>query len=138
MAYRTFMDSLPTSVWHCCKKQCFMSIAVDPDKVRLLEEISLIHDVAEVLHFEIRNESGSLGTRRRGIEGSQINFVAPSREVRETFVGTERQRALRTFGTFVLEVLPFLYGQENAPSGTECPSEKLCTQTICCILGISR
>lgn len=38
----------------------------------------------------------------------------------------------------MLEVIPFLCGQSEAPDETPGPSKNLCTQAICSILGVSR
>lgn len=54
------------------------------------------------------------------------------------FSGTDKGKALRNFANFVVEVLPFLYAKSDAPSGTRCSKRKLCTNAICCLLGVSR
>lgn len=142
-AFRIYKDTFPTSIWYCCRRFCFTSIAIDPEKIRLFEELRLIHDVAEQLHSVIKPYHDVVETRRSGTGGSYIGFSGPSRRERERHLGVwgwsaNRKRSLRRFTDFALKVLPFLYGNEDAPSGTKCPSEKLCTEAICALLGVSR
>lgn len=137
-AYRSFKDKFPTTIWHCCKKLCFTSIAIDPDVIFLFDALLQIHSVSERLHKPIKEASCRLQRRQKGVGGSDVGHNAPTREERETDPGTDRQIALLNFANFALEVLPFLYGQSGAPDGTPCPAEKLCTQAICSLLVVSR
>lgn len=140
--FRAHKDYFPTSIWNCCRRFCFTSIAIDPDKILLFEELRLIHEVAEQMHESINNESDLLERRERGIGCSTVGYVAPTRVRRENVLesqsSTNSKTALQNFANFVLKVLPFLSGKEDAPSGTKCPSERLCTQAICCLLSVSR
>lgn len=54
------------------------------------------------------------------------------------FFGTGREKALRDFAKFFLEVLPFLYAQADSPRGTKRPARILFTTANCCLLGVSR
>lgn len=141
IAFRAYQEEFPTSIWHCCSRFCFASIAMDPEKSFLFDELHFIHRIAEKFHHKILGLDDLIETRRRGIGGSYIVFRAPSRQERETDPYTsvsDRQRQLRSFGTFVIKSLPFLYGKEDAPSGVKCVKQKLCTESIRCLLGVSR
>lgn len=120
-------------------------MTTDPLQYMLLDEFILIHEHANRCQAEAEKLSSLVPSRRRGVGTSTVAFTAPSREEREREAGglqecgeTERERSLREFAKFVLEVLPFLYGQTDSPSGTKRPKKKLCTQAICCLLGVSR
>lgn len=110
-AFDAYKERFPTSIWHCCKHFCFSSIAISPEKFLLFHELRLIHDVSEQMHSRINNSCELVETRRRGVGGSYVGFVAPSRIERDSDVTTDRQRRLRSFANFVIKVLPFLYGQ---------------------------
>lgn len=142
MAFRAHKNRFPTQIWHCCSQLCFTTIATDSVQCMVFDELLLMHEYAEVCHAAADNIPVMIGRRRRGIGTSTIGFVAPSREEREASDtashGTARENALRKFGKFVIEVLPFLYGQVDSPRGTTRPKKKLCTQAICCLLGVSR
>lgn len=142
LAYRIHRDRFPTAIWHCCKNLCFARVATDPRQYMLLDELILIHDHANRCHAATENLPSYVQARRRGIGTSTVAFAAPSREEREVMTGelrgTDREKALRKFAKFVLEVLPFLYGQQDSPTGTAHPKRKLCTQATCCLLGVSR
>lgn len=137
-AFESYKDIFPTSIWHCCRRFCFTSIAIEPGKLLLFHELKLIHEVAEKMHASIRKVKLLVERRRRGVGGSSVGLSAPTRLERESDPGTLLQRAHRKFADMVIKVLPFLYGKEDAPSGTRCPHEKLCTHAICCLLGVSR
>ena len=79
-----------------------------------------------------------LHTRRKGVGGSDIAYVATSREQREPDRHTDRQNALKSLAKLCKEVLPFLRGEKSAPNCTVYPQIKLCTEAICCLLGVSR
>lgn len=74
-AYRTYKDKLPTSIWHCCSRFCFTSIAIDPDKVFLFEELRLIHEVAERSMKKLRMSLTSLRQGERGAAVLTLVFV---------------------------------------------------------------
>lgn len=141
-AYRAHGDRFPTAIWHCCRKLCFATIAMDPQQMLLLDEIIFIHNYANRCHAANEKIACSVERRRRGIGTSTVAFVSSSREQREGSSGetrgTGRQKGLREFANFVFEVLPFLYSQVDSPTGTARPKTKLCTQAICCLLGVSR
>lgn len=142
-AFRIHRNRFPTSIWHCCKRFCFTMLATDPGNFMAFDEIVLIHDFAEQCHRESEELNSSVcEARRPGIGTSTVAFVAPSRAEREALSGersgTSRLETLRKFAKFVSEVLPFLYGQSDSPRGTKCVKRKICTQAICCILGVSR
>lgn len=142
VAYRRNKERFPTQVWHCCKQFCFSKIAADPKHYKLFEELGLIHEQAERFHLDNEVAPSLHERRRRGIGTSTISFTAPSRAERESasgqHPGTERENSLRQFGNFVVEVLPSLYGQADSPNSNGFPQKKLCTQAICCLLGVSR
>lgn len=143
MAYRIHKHSFPSPIWHCCRNLCFAKIATDPLQFMLFEELILIQDYSERCHKSVEKAALYVQQRRKGIGSSTVAFSAPSREEREAnnseeHYGTEREKALREFAKFVVEVLPFLYGQVDSPRGTMRPKRKLCTQAICCLLGVSR
>lgn len=141
MAYRVHKNRFPMQIWHCCTQLCFATIATDTLQYLVFDEQILIHEYAESCHAAAENLSSFIERRRRGIETSNVRFVAPSRERRESVSGqqgTERQKALREFGKFLVEFLPFLYAQVDSPRGTARPKKKLFTQAICCLLGVSR
>ena len=141
-AYRIHRDRFPTSIWYCCKKLCFLTISMDPLQIKLLDELVLIHNHANRCHAALEQLDTQIETRCRGVGTSTIAFVSHSRSEREASSGrghgTARQKALREFARFVLEVLPFLYGKSESPKGTARPKQKLCTQAICSLLGVSR
>lgn len=141
VAYKVHGDRFPSPIWHCCKNVCFATIATDPMQLMVLSELIDIHKYAERCQRAVEDPVAVIEGRRPGIGTSKIGHVAPSRGEREAgsavFHGTERQKALREFAKFVLEVLPFLYGDADSPSGIR-PKKKLCTNAICCILGVSR
>lgn len=119
-AFRAHKDTLPTSIWHCCSR-FFVPIAIDPGILFLFEELRLIYEIAEGLHSNIQR-SNLVETRRGGVGGSFVGFAAPSRRESDSMMpATDRQRALRSFASFVLNVLPFLYGREDARVGPDFP-----------------
>lgn len=142
IAYRVHRERFPTAIWHCCTNLCFATIATDPLQYMVLDEMILIHDYANGCHATQEKLNSYVHRRRHGIGTSTVAFTATSREQRESLpgdtCGTEREIALRDFAKFVMEVLPFLYGQADSPTGTTRPMMKLCTQSICCLLGVSR
>lgn len=141
-AFRVYKERFPAAIWLCCQSVCFASIVTDPDNIFIADEFIDIHNISKRLHNAVDNVTEYVQTRRRGVGGSHIAYVAASREQRNlescSIVGTDRQKALRHFADFVVEVLPFLYAKADAPSGTRCPKRKLCTSAICSLLGISR
>lgn len=76
-AYRSNKDKFPTSIWHCCRKLCFTSIAIDSEKVLIFEALVEVHGIAEKLYASIRQANLQIQTRRRGIGGSSIALNAP-------------------------------------------------------------
>lgn len=142
MAYRIHKHRFPSPIWHCCRRLCFATIATDPLQFMLFDELIMMQEHAERFHASTEKVSRYVHQRRKGIGTSTVAFSAPSRAERELNSdgehGTERQKALLEFGKFVIEVLPFLYGQADSPRGTMRPKRKLCTKAICCLLGVSR
>lgn len=53
-AFRAYKDTFPPSIWTCCSRFCFASIAIDPEILILFEELRLIHEVAERQHAQIQ------------------------------------------------------------------------------------
>lgn len=102
-------------------------MAIDSKQTTLLEEVLNIHQFSESLHRKIERVAEFVSTRRRGIGGSHVSFVAQSRTERDANAQTDRQKAIHALKSFEVEVLPFLYGKRNAPSGTLCPTKKLCS-----------
>lgn len=105
-AFRAYKDTFPTSIWHCCRRFCFTCIAIDPEKLFLLEELRLIHQIAGRIHANIHNISSLVETRRKGIGGSYVGFVAPCREQREIYTNetaTGQQSALTKFADFAMK-----------------------------------
>ena len=143
-AYRAHAHRFPTSIWHCCRGSCFASLASDSAHCMLLDELIQIHEHANRCHNDAENMTDDLHhirKRRRGIGRSHLAFVAPGRKQRELGEGklcAVERNPLQTLSNFIGEVLPFLYGQADSPTGTVRPSKKLCTHAICCILGVSR
>ena len=137
-AIYSFGAYFPPSIWTCCRRGCFALLACEPDQIRLLEEVLKIHFIADGLHSQIENVQRLVKTRRKGIGGSNLVYVAPSRQDRESDHATDRQKALKQLSEFTTEVIPFLRGQKDAPSGTKRPQNKLCTEAICCLLGVSK
>lgn len=142
VAFRIHCRRFPTSIWHCCRHACFADIATDPMKYPLFGELIQIHEYAEKCHSEAERLGLYVGGRRKGTGTSNVAFVTASRAERESQCGgrsgTNREIALREFAKFVVEVLPFLYGSADAPSGTSRPARKICTNAICCLLGVSK
>lgn len=140
-AFRTFGGPFPSSIWDCCSWFCVTMMVTEDKHFLLFDGIVRIHEVAEKLHRHVEN-SGELDTRRRGIGGSSLSHSAPGRMERDfdsgMFSGTDHQRALHDLSEFVKAVLPFLYGVQDSPSGTLRTCRKLCSGSICCLLGVSR
>lgn len=141
--YRLHKNRFPTQIWHCCKNLCFAKVACDPQQYMVFTELVMVHEHAEGCHAATEMASSLTERRGHGIGTSTVAFVAPSRAEREAASGeqqhvTERRRTLREFGAFVMEVMPFLYGQIASPRSSARLNNKLCTQAICCLLGVSR
>ena len=143
-AYRSHAHRFSTSIWHCCRRFCFASVASDAEQCMLLDELIQIHQHANRCHRdaeEVGEEFQPIRKRRKGIGRSHVAFAAPGRKERELVdekLRSIERNPLRTLSNFIEEVLPFLYGQADSPTGTKRPSKKLCTHAICSILGVSR
>lgn len=134
----------PTNIWHCCRRACFANIALNPKHVVDLHHLLNIHQKAEELHREIENSSKYVQIRRAGVGRSSIGFCSNSRIERESAQGitgrdiSPKHAALFKFRDFVMEVLPYLYGRISAGNVPFHAPRKLCTSSICTLLGVSR
>lgn len=114
---------------------------MDPLQFQLFDELIPTHSYANHRPDAHEQLDTQIETRHGGIGTYTIAFISSSREEREAASrqahGTGRQRALREFAQFVLEVLPFLCGQSDSPKRRARLKRKLCTQAICSLLGVS-
>lgn len=138
VAFRSYKNYFPLSIWACCKRCCFSLLACDQEQFMVFDEAMRIHEVAQSLHRRIGDISKFVEARRRGVGLSNMAFVPLVRSERQFDLSTDRQKAVRQLGKFVADVLPFLYGVSDSRSGVRRPKKKLCAQSICCLLGVSR
>lgn len=114
-------------------------LAADGIQFLVFDEVIRIHEIADSLHKKFDECAKVLQTRRCG-----VGFGGIAHE-READLGadlgqqiTARKQTLREHADFVVEVFPFVYGLIDSPLGTPKPPRKLCTEAICCLLGVSK
>lgn len=147
LAYRVHRKSFPSAIWHCCQNTFFTQIATNPLEYNVFNELVYLHQYAEICHKDMENENNSefVELNHHGQGTSTVAYRSLSREEREGSCrdeyhahGTRRQESLRDFARFVMEILPFLYAKDSSACGSVHLRKKLCTHSICCLLGISR
>lgn len=104
------------------------------DQGLLLEEVCKTHCIAERIHEKIEYTSLMAESRCPGVGGNNILFVASKRCDRAVDISTDRRKSIHQLECFAIKVVPFL----PAPSGTPGPLKTFCTESICCLLGVSR
>lgn len=81
-AFTDYKQWLPFSIWTCCKRGCFALLA-DRDELFVFDKVMRIHEIAKAYHERIVDVSDLIQSQRKGVGGSHIGFVPPTRADRE-------------------------------------------------------
>lgn len=124
-------------VGNYCKPFCFYIFPCDPKSFLVFDELLSIHCVSN-LHKTIGDVANFVETRRKGVGESHIAFVTPSWIEREVTPGTEQQKNINQPASVVEDILLSCMASRTPKSRFRKPSRKLCSLSICSLLGVSK